>query len=1064
MAEQIDIDGVRFKIGYDSKAVADGLKKDEEAAKGAGERAGKGFGQAFSAVAGAIAGASVISFFKGAVNEANKLEASLNRVQSAAKAFGLSTKAAAQAAQDLSQDGFLSLNQSASALSNLMSTGLNIDQSKKFIEASKNISAFGNTIGDASSAIESGIKGIITGSTELVENMSPAMKKLSMEFTVNKTKVGEAKAVQALYNGVLKLGNQYAGDAAKYLDTAASAQNRFAGATGSASAAIGQGLQPILKSLFNTLTGIVEGFTKWFGGLNESTQAIVILGAGLAALVPVLAAIGGALAFISFNPVVLGVTAAIVAFTTLATIIAQFGGKSFEKLETNYRETRKEAEKLGETADRLSKTHKRTAQEELTLLETKEKLRQKAKALGLDYDNLAKSAKSYLDIAEALAEKEKLNAKADLSDRLSRRIAAFNRAEAGLSAMQGQIQVARNLGDTRAAASLERNILSTNAFLEKERAAIRAENAKIESFGTDALTPIKKGAGGADGGRSTPEFRFIEARDQLRKLQDEYEAYLRRVGTKSPLAVEAGEKFKLEKEAIEGQLRQSIAEYTEDKYMADKKALDLELDQQIANVYRLKNLDKDGKINVENETQKLREANARKTAALQAESFARTMQGASMIAGGISQIGSAKTLSQGIGGAGGILQGFGGLSEKFKSFGAVGQGISAFAGVASVIQGFYEDDAEQQRRIAEDQKRRDEEAKAILELQANYQKSMLALQEAAARLPFENLSRELRLIDIQAQQARVSGADETSIEQQRLASRQSAINNVLSRESGTISGGALFGGTQGTASGLTDFLKQRAEQTAAVGQFMQLLELVGSGSLSPGQYAEVDRQLQSFRGKIPDELYMAASEGRGKDFGYGGLRVEYDKGRLVSETVKGSAAKIGAARELFSEITRDTATAENLLSVIDQQLQTQLDIAKSTKQTAENTKPLTLRGDRERSFIDVGQGFIASLGQRITSRSALSVAGSLADRGFALPSSIGSASGVALTAGTLQERMALALEMQVTQGATMIDILSDVRQLSAELVAVMDGNAATVSGLSLSEFSRIQSEVNRRRR
>lgn len=67
----------------------------------------------------------------------------------------------------------------------------------------------------------------------------------------------------------------------------------------------------------------------------------------------------------------------------------------------------------------------------------------------------------------------------------------------------------------------------------------------------------------------------------------------------------------------------------------------------------------------------------------------------------------------------------------------------------------------------------------------------------------------------------------------------------------------------------------------------------------------------------------------------------------------------GVAGALSSEITRDTSTAENLLSVIEQQLQTQQDIAKYTKATADK---LSETPTRQSSIIDIARGYSRSLG------------------------------------------------------------------------------------------------------
>lgn len=237
--------------------------------------------------------------------------------------------------------------------------------------------------------------------------------------------------------------------------------------------------------------------------------------------------------------------------------------------------------------------------------------------------------------------------------------------------------------------------------------------------------------------------------------------------------------------------------------------------------------------------------------------------------------------------------------------------------------------------------------------------------------------------------------------------------------------------------------------------------------------------MKSYSGKIPDELYNAVMTGDLLEFGniaafesargMDTLQLGAVRGRgfntgasSFGRAYQGAINSASRAAGISSEITADTSIAENLLSVIEQSNTLQLEISANTKKTAENTaKALELRPDRERSFIDVGQGYIQSLGQRI---SGMSVARRLGEQNFQLPSGIGSASGVATAARTVQELTADLLSMNAQQNDTMIDILQDVRAGIIELVAVLDANPNTVSGLSVSEFTRIQSEINRRRR
>jgi hypothetical protein len=296
----------------------------------------------------------------------------------------------------------------------------------------------------------------------------------------------------------------------------------------------------------------------------------------------------------------------------------------------------------------------------------------------------------------------------------------------------------------------------------------------------------------------------------------------------------------------------------------------------------------------------------------------------------------------------------------------------------------------------------------------------------------------------------------------------------------------LFAGTGSTPEAITQFLSERAAQSLAVAQFMQIVEAF-NGDITFGRMAELARQGMSYKGKIPDELFNAAlplfsgiqslmAAGLPGDWRRASLeesflgrkRTEQSNyegqiARAAAGFVGGIGGTVSSSQLLGSEITRDTGTAESLLSVIQDSIANQIAIEENTRKTAENTsKALTLRPDRERSFIDVGRGYIQSLGQRLTNPALAAVAGM--DRNIVLPGSIGMASGVATAARTLQERLTDAAEMNVRQNSEMIDILYDARTVLINMLAALDSDTSTINRLSVAEFDRIQSEVNRRRR
>lgn len=1075
------VDELILKLQADLQDVKKALKNVEseaaktgkEAGSQMGKAAGASFGDVFNAIAGAAVANTVKGFFSRAATEFNKMEAAFLRVDSIAKGFGRSIDKARKNVDELANKGFLNLNQSASAYADAIALGFDETQARKFIDALSDVAAFQNTIGDGAAAVQSGLSGLLSNSAEKVENIGVPIKVLNMQYNENIKTMGKAAAMQKFYNGVLKESEKFSGDAARAVDTLKGAQDGYTAATEKAMAAVGKGLEPVLKRLYKTGTQLAEAFAKWFGGLDAGTKEVLLIGVAFTALVPAILAVGKAFALLSLNPVILGITAIIAAMTALTAVVVQYQAASKpENIVKGFRQQESEMKKLGDRTKELEAINKRTAEQEKELIKLKDALAKKAAELGVDYNKLAKEVNSTAEAFEILTRRQREQKAAELRIKLTEAQATAGEAESAFTqaVARGENPYTQNnrvglrvlAGLATAPLGGAGAMLVKSQNLGNERDAARKELQNV----IDNYAALYQQFGAAPGGAAEDpkaagatkrnEQRFIETQKRLEQIAADQAYTIRKTlnerlsnEEKARRIADAEENARIATQAETRALRAGIAEYIEEKYAAEKMKIDAQQDEQIANVRSLVNAKAISEKEAEKAIQNIREANARKTAAIQAESFARTAQAANQMASGFSQAVNAKDAGGALAGVGGFAQGIGGLSDKFKTFGVIGQGIAAVGGVVSTLSGLFGKSDEQRAREAESQKRRDEEAKAILELQANYQKNMLALQESQAKLPFENLQRQLRLIDINAQTARLGGAPEAQVEAQRLAQRQSAIQSVLSAEGGRIGEGELFGGTSATPQGLIDFMSQRAAESVAIAQFNELIQSTSDPNMSFRRMKEIYRLAQGYSGKIPSKLFQAGLVGLKQvvdflDPNIAANESEDQRTTRLQAAIGALATSRTAASELTSEIGIDTGRAESLLSAIEQSNQVQLEIAANTKKTAENTSQL-LRPDRQRSFIDVGQGFISSLGQRI-SPSGVGIARSLSQQGLSLPSEIGLASTTSTLAKTLQERMAEAMEMQVRNGARANDLLSGILRATIELYRVMDGNPATVSG------------------
>jgi hypothetical protein len=1039
------VDELILKLQADLGDIKKSLAQVEAQGKETGKKTGQGFADAFNAIVGGALAAKVTGFLRSSVTEFNKLEKTLLGLQATAKLTGNSFEALKKSVQTLSSDGVLSIDQASTSMKTLIAQGIQADKAFQLLDAAKKVSSFNNIVGDAGQGVADFVKFLQTGSAELAENMDPSIVKVVKSLGGYAKVSSDATAKQKLINAVIEKGGKLAGDYEKFLNSGAQAQVRFDGASLALSQTLGQKLQPAYTGILNTLTGLITRFTELLDGLSSTS---VVFGA-LAITIPIATfALGKFAAVLGFSvAAALGPISLVVAGIAAIGAVVARNAKTIEERQADanaaYKKSASELEKLTSRANELSKLNSRTASQELELVNTKEQLRKKAQELGVDYDKLAGKVKNYSDqlafldrsAKKAAADEANKGVNAELEVR-ERIFEDYNRRLASARLGADRARAAGNLDE---AANLESRIKFLSPRADQTLAEIRRLRSQRVSVSDTEEAPGLADAG-SGGGPGSPEYRFIRARDELRKLDLEYDTYIKKFGAKSAEGQEALTRLGIDRGAVTNELKQATAEYIEDRTTAALFAEQAAYQKARANILELANVEKKTKEELQKELQDAEEAHIRKNAQIQAQSFATTLQAANASTTGFANLFRARDAGSGLAGLGGLSSGIAGFSDKFKSFGLVGQGLSAAGGIIAGLTSLFGKSDEERAREAEEQKRRDEEAKAILELQANYQKNMLALQESQAKLPFENLQRQLRLIDINAQTARLGGAPEQQVEAQRLAQRQSAINATLSAESGSIAGGALFGGVQGNAGSLTQFLGERAAQSAAIAQFMALMNAAGAGNLSSGQVLELARQARSYAGLIPNEIYAPAIASLSKF-------EQADAARSLAQRIaayEGLRATAGNLNALASEVGIDTSRAESLLSVIEQSNQTQLEIATNTKKTAENTSQL-LRPDRQRSFIDVGQGFISSLGQRI-SPSGVGIARSLSQQGLSLPSEIGLASTTSTLAKTLQERMAEAMEMQVRNGARANDLLSGILRATIELYRVMDGNPATVSG------------------
>lgn len=174
----------------------------------------------------ALAGRALISGIETLIDKANQFESSLIGVRSVAANFGITATEITETVESLASDGLVPVQDVASSLKNLLATGLNIEESTKLFLTLKDAAAFGRQgFLDLGQAIEGATQGIKNGQSTLVDNagitknLSVLQKEYAQSIGTTIGKLTEAQKIQAIYQGILREGAIFSGDAARLQET-----------------------------------------------------------------------------------------------------------------------------------------------------------------------------------------------------------------------------------------------------------------------------------------------------------------------------------------------------------------------------------------------------------------------------------------------------------------------------------------------------------------------------------------------------------------------------------------------------------------------------------------------------------------------------------------------------------------------------------------------------------------------------------------------------------------------------------------------------------------------------
>lgn len=242
-------------------------------------------------IAGAVL-AGFANFALDAAEASERLNNSLLGLRTVAKNTGNDLELATSIAKNLSKDGLIPLEDSAAALKNLLSTGLDAEKAGKLLLSLKDAAAFNRqgflTMGEAVKSATEGIKNgnsILVDNAGITKNLSILQKEYAAEIGKTVGQLSDAEKIQAAYVGILREAEKFTGDAAKAADTYTGAKARLSTSIDRATASLGSF---ITQSTFvkGSLSLIADAIDNLSFSSKSASEKIDILKEDLKNFVP----------------------------------------------------------------------------------------------------------------------------------------------------------------------------------------------------------------------------------------------------------------------------------------------------------------------------------------------------------------------------------------------------------------------------------------------------------------------------------------------------------------------------------------------------------------------------------------------------------------------------------------------------------------------------------------------------------------------------------------------------------------------------------------------------------
>jgi hypothetical protein len=225
---------------------------------------------------------------KDSIDAFARLESGLVKLQSAAQLFGKDFDVIKKDLLEIRKEGTLSFETLNYVSRQLLTPafGLASDQVGEFVKGLRNIAAVEGIYEDLDFALTSFVRGLQTGTAELLENLSPRIRAFIQTEAGGFAKVQKDQAArQKLFNEIFRASTELQAQYERQLDTTALRQKVLNQRLLEAAENVGDVLNPAFKTLLGILTSLVEGFNFVIGSLStfqKNLLAASVAAAGLA--------------------------------------------------------------------------------------------------------------------------------------------------------------------------------------------------------------------------------------------------------------------------------------------------------------------------------------------------------------------------------------------------------------------------------------------------------------------------------------------------------------------------------------------------------------------------------------------------------------------------------------------------------------------------------------------------------------------------------------------------------------------------------------------------------------